>query len=103
MARGRFFAAADVTAYAPVVVLGETVASALFPDGENTVGQWILSGKLPLQVVGVLSPKDENNWGRDQDDLAILPIHTVQQRQTRQCHHPSVLVTLAHFPRLACL
>lgn len=99
-ASGRFFDARDVADYAPVVVLGETVAKALFPDGADPVGQWILTPNLPLQVVGVLSPKGATNWGSDRDDVAMVPITTGQLRLIGQRHLRSVSIKVADVARI---
>src|SRR5690606_22968416 len=54
MAEGGFFTEADLNGYAPVIVLGQTVVEALFPDGDSPVGQYVLAGNIPFEVVGVL-------------------------------------------------
>jgi putative ABC transport system permease protein len=75
---GRFITAADERAAAPVVVLGPDTASELF-DNADPVGQFVADGGTRLQVVGVLesvsSSEDTSN-----DDLAIVPLSTYQQR-----------------------
>src|SRR3546814_5876427 len=57
MADGAFFSQADLNGYAPVVVLGRTVASNLFPDGASSIGSYVLIGNIPFEVIGVLEPK----------------------------------------------
>lgn len=73
---GVFFTATDVREYAPVVLLGKTVAGALFPDGANPVGRYVLIKNVPFQVIGVMSAKGATSWGRDQDDVAFVPLTT---------------------------
>ncbi|MBC7323536.1 MAG: FtsX-like permease family protein, partial [Acetomicrobium sp.] len=34
----------------------------------------------PFQVIGVLEPKGESSWGRDQDDVVMVPVTTAQKR-----------------------
>ena len=79
LAKGSFFSDAEVRTGARVAVLGKTVADRLFP-GIEPVGQTIRIRNLPFQVVGVLGPKGQNQWGRDQDDTMILPYTTVQRK-----------------------
>ncbi|MGQ9425678.1 MacB family efflux pump subunit [Gilvimarinus sp. F26214L] len=76
MARGTFINQNDVNSYAPVVVLGDTVARNLFPDGENPVGHYVLVGNIPFEVVGVLAAKGANAFGSDQDNVALVPLST---------------------------
>jgi len=79
LAKGSFFTDAEVRTAARVAVLGKTVADQLFA-GLDPVGQTIRIRNLPFQVVGVLVPKGQNQWGRDQDDTMVLPYTTVQRK-----------------------
>jgi len=76
MAAGGFLTADDVRGYAPVIVLGRTVARNLFPDGEDPVGRYVLVRNVPMQVIGVLAPKGATPFGNDQDDMAVVPLTT---------------------------
>ncbi|MBI1182049.1 MAG: MacB family efflux pump subunit [Alphaproteobacteria bacterium] len=73
---GTFFTAEDLQSYAPVTVLGSTVVKNLFPDGEEPVGQYIMVGNVPFQVIGVLATKGATTFGTDMDDIALIPITT---------------------------
>jgi len=77
---GVFFSADQVAHYAQVVTLGQTVAKNLFPSGTNPLGQYILIGKSPFLVIGVLSSKGMNSRGDDQDNAAWLPYTTAGMR-----------------------
>ncbi|NNF28378.1 MAG: FtsX-like permease family protein [Gemmatimonadetes bacterium] len=76
---GVFFEQADVRALRKVVLLGATVADALFPDGD-AVGQQIRVRDVPVTVVGVLNRKGQTSEGSDQDDVVLAPYTTVQSR-----------------------
>ena len=76
MGEGVFVSQDDVDTYAPVMVLGSTVARNLFPDAASPVGLYVLVGKVPFQVVGVLASKGANAFGADMDDVAIIPLST---------------------------
>lgn len=73
---GYFFTVRDVESYAPVMVLGKTVANNFFPNGEDPIGKYILVGNIPFQVIGVLKSKGAAPWGGDQDDSVYIPITT---------------------------
>ncbi len=74
--KGYFFTVRDVESYAPVMVLGKTVANNFFPNGEDPIGKYILVGNIPFQVIGVLKSKGAAPWGGDQDDSVYIPITT---------------------------
>jgi len=80
MAVGGFITEDDVSSYAPVIVLGETVVKDLFPEGGNPVGKYVLVKNVPFQVIGVLSPKGATPFGSDQDDIALVPLTTGYMR-----------------------
>ena len=77
---GTFFSKADTDSYAPVVVIGQTIKTNLFPDGENPVGKYILVQNIPFEVIGVLEGKGASSFGSDQDDVAIVPLSTGYMR-----------------------
>jgi len=76
---GVFFEPSDVRALRKVVVLGATVADALFPNGD-AVGQQLRVRDIPVTVVGVLETKGQTSEGSDQDDVVLAPYTTVQSR-----------------------
>ena len=76
VAEGQFFNADDMRQYAPVVVLGRTVAKTLFPDGGEAVGKYVLLRNVPFLVIGVMTEKGASPNGSDQDDVIFLPINT---------------------------
>lgn len=78
--KGDMFTEADVKTSAKVCVIGQTVADALFTNGEDPVGQNIRFNKIPMKVIGVLESKGTNTMGMDQDDLILAPYTTVQKR-----------------------
>lgn len=77
---GSMFTDAEVKSAAKVVLIGQTVADNIFPDGEDPVGQMIRFNKIPFKVIGLLEEKGENTFGQDQDDVVIAPYTTVQKR-----------------------
>ncbi len=77
---GRMISESDVEAAASVIVLGPTVATRLFGD-LDPVGQTVRANRVLLTVVGVLQSKG-SSFGRDNDDIALVPITTARQRFT---------------------
>ncbi len=79
IAQGSFFDDSQVKAAARVAVLGNTVWQELFA-GSDPVGQTIRVKNLSFQVIGTFKAKGYNTWGRDQDDIIIVPYTTVQKK-----------------------
>ena len=96
---GTFFSAEDEARYATVAVLGQTVARALFPDGD-AVGEFILVNNIPFQVVGVMTPKGATPWGQDQDDIVFMPFTTASLRITGQRFLRNVTVAVEDVARI---
>jgi putative ABC transport system permease protein len=77
---GNEFTDKDIATESKVCLLGQTVVSNLFPNGENPVGKYIRFVQIPFLVIGVLSPKGANAFGQDQDDVILAPYTSVQKR-----------------------
>ncbi|MCW5680085.1 MAG: MacB family efflux pump subunit [Xanthobacteraceae bacterium] len=96
VAQGSFISDDDVKGYAPVVVLGQTVVNALFPDGENPVGRYLLVRNVPFEIVGVLSARGATPWGQDQDDVVVMPLSTGYMRVFGKRYLQSITVLVAN-------
>ena len=79
MESGVFFDNTDIKGMRKVAVLGSTVASNLFPNGD-AVGQQLRVRDVPVMIIGVLASKGQTADGADQDDVVLLPYTTVQSR-----------------------
>jgi putative ABC transport system permease protein len=75
--QGRFLSPQDLQQDAAVVVLGSSTAQELFNG--SPLGQTVTAGGVPLTVIGVLASSGTSG-GTSQDDLAVVPITTAQQR-----------------------
>jgi macrolide transport system ATP-binding/permease protein len=75
LAEGTFFNRTDLDGYAPVAVLGATVAQNLFPRGDP-IGRYVLIQNVPFEVIGVLTAKGASAGGQNQDDVAVIPVTT---------------------------
>ena len=76
---GMWFGVADVRSARKVCLIGQTVATELFPD-QDPVGQQIIIRDVPFNIIGVLAAKGQTADGNDQDDCLIAPYSTVQKR-----------------------
>jgi putative ABC transport system permease protein len=90
VSEGEMFSEEDILDAAKVCVVGKTIVDNLFTNGENPVGQVIRFGKIPFQIVGVLTSKGYNTMGMDQDDLILAPYTTIQKRVLAVTHLQSI-------------
>jgi len=61
------------------VVLGQVAKKELF-GSEDPVGKTVRIKNLPFTVVGVAAGKGQSLSGRDQDDVAFVPLTTAQSK-----------------------
>lgn len=100
VARGTFFSDEDEENYATVAVLGQTVAEALFPGGEDPLGKHVLVNNLLFQVIGVMAPKGASPNGQDQDDVIFVPYATSSLRLSGQRFLRNVTVAVEDVARI---
>jgi len=74
---GRFLSEGDLAANARVVVLGQSVARELFPDGRDPIDQIVRVNQMPYRVIGILEKKGGSLFG-DVDDQVVIPLSTSQ-------------------------
>jgi len=79
LASGHLFSTNDVRAASRVAILGQTVARNLF-GAANPIGKSIRIMNNPFRVIGLLHAKGQSLTGRDQDDIAYVPITTAQTK-----------------------
>jgi len=81
IAQGSAFTAQDNTNSNNVAILGQTVVSSLFPNGQSPIGQTIRIRNVPFTVIGTLASKGTSAGpGGDQDDTVLIPFQTGQVR-----------------------
>ncbi|MGC4029862.1 MAG: MacB family efflux pump subunit [Steroidobacteraceae bacterium] len=100
LASGSFFTDQDEAEYATVAVLGKTVVDALFTNGENPLGKYVLVNNLIFQVIGVMGPKGASPNGQDQDDVVFVPYQTSQLRLSGQRFLRNVTVAVEDVKRI---
>jgi putative ABC transport system permease protein len=76
--QGRFFNESESNSGSPVVVLGNTVAETLFPNGDAIGSSIRMYGKR-LTVIGVLEKAGSVNVGGSSDMKALIPVNFIRQ------------------------
>jgi putative ABC transport system permease protein len=79
VAQGRDFTAEDIRNGARVALLGITVAGKLF-GSDDPLGQTIRIRDVTFTIVGILEQKGQSGFGRDQDDMILLPMTAARGR-----------------------
>jgi len=79
ISEGRAFEPREIRSGAKVILLGATVADALFGES-RAVGQTVRVGTVPFQVVGLLARKGQTMANQDQDDIVMVPLAAARTR-----------------------
>jgi putative ABC transport system permease protein len=98
---GRFFTQSETDGAAKVVVLGQTVVSALFPDGSSPIGRTVLIKNVPFTVIGTMIAKGQSGGGQDQDDTALIPYTSALERLTGGTSIGSLMVSAVDSDHIA--
>jgi macrolide transport system ATP-binding/permease protein len=75
LAEGVFFTDEDSERIASVAVLGSEARADLFPNGQDPLGEYILIGNIPFQVIGILTSKGAQGFNNP-DDSIYIPFKT---------------------------
>ena len=79
LSEGRFFDEDEDKGLRRVAVIGKTVVENIFGK-QDPLGKIIYIGKVPFEIIGVLSPKGLDLYGADQDDQIFIPVKTALRR-----------------------
>ncbi|WP_343652005.1 MacB family efflux pump subunit [Herbaspirillum sp.] len=100
LARGAFFTAEDERELASVAVLGHRLARELMPEVPDPVGQMVLIGSSPFQVIGVMSEKGALSGDRDEDNLLLMPFSTAGAKVFGQREPTYTVMAVADIGRI---
>ncbi|MFK3721607.1 MacB family efflux pump subunit [Pseudomonas fulva] len=70
---GSFFSRADEAGAAAVAVIGQKVREKMLGDHANPIGQYLLIGNVPFQVIGILAGKGASSGDQDSDGRIVVP------------------------------
>ena len=94
LANGQAFDASGVRRQTQEAVIDPATAKALFPAGENPVGEVIFLGSVPVRVVGVTAPQESAFMASDNLNVWV-PYTTVMRRMLGQRHLRSITVRIS--------
>ena len=93
LADGREFTTEEQVAGAGVCMIGETVRRELF-GSQTAIGAFIRVKQISCEVIGLLGEKGQGAFGNDQDDVVLMPLHTLQRRITGNTRVNTLLVSM---------
>ncbi len=93
LADGREFTTEEQVAGAGVCLIGETVRRELF-GSQMAIGASIRVKQISCEVIGLLGEKGQGAFGNDQDDVVLMPLHTLQRRITGNTRVNTLLVSM---------
>lgn len=76
LARGVYYTRDDSDTYATVAVLGSAVYEQLFPTGADPLGEYLLVGNTPFQIIGVMT----RNADDERNEAVYVPVKSAALR-----------------------
>ncbi|MBH3413877.1 MacB family efflux pump subunit [Pseudomonas putida] len=70
---GAFFTDADEASGAAVAVIGQKVREKMLEPDRDPLGQYLLIGNVPFQVIGILAGKGASSGDQDADGRIVVP------------------------------
>ena len=100
IAQGRYYTAAEDTDLAPLVVLGHKAARIFFPEVDSPLGQQLLIGNSPFEVIGVMQERGADSAAQDYDDMVFIPYQAARARVYQAQTQPDYVVIEARDSRV---
>ncbi|WP_396956142.1 MacB family efflux pump subunit [Nitrosomonas sp.] len=92
VAQGRFFTEAEDRELAPVVILGHKTYRDFFPHLSDPVGQYLLIGTSPFEVIGVMAERGAESGSQNYDDMVFIPYRAGRARVYQTQEQPDYVV-----------
>lgn len=84
MSEGRFISEIDDQHRREVIVIGQTIAEALFPHQSQIIGRQVMMSGKPYEIIGVLEKKKTSFLGESFDDNNMfIPFRTLRKLSPR--------------------
>ena len=91
---GRVFDESEISSGKSSCLIGTTIVKQLFPD-ENPIGASIRLKNITCNVIGILKSKGASAFGRDQDEIVIVPLKMYQQKIKGNKDVSSILISIS--------
>lgn len=91
VAQGRSYTEAEDRDLAPLVVLGAKARAHYFGDAD-VLGEQLLIGSAPFEVIGVMAERGADSGAQDYDDMVFIPYQTGRARVYQAQTQPDYVV-----------
>lgn len=91
VAEGRYYSAQEDNSLAPVVVLGAAMRKRFFGD-KSPVGELLLIGNSPFEVIGVMEERGADSGAQSYDDMVFIPYRAGRARVYQAQTQPDYVV-----------
>lgn len=91
---GRFFEDNELNSGKTSCIIGTTIVKELYSDNENAVGSTLRLKDFSCNVIGVLKSKGAATFGRDQDEIVIVPLKMFQRKIKGNKDVSSILISI---------
>ena len=91
VAEGRYYTAQEDQSLAPVVVLGAAMRKRFFGD-KSPVGELLLIGNSPFEVIGVMEERGADSGAQSYDDMVFIPYRAGRARVYQAQTQPDYVV-----------
>lgn len=92
IALGRYYNEAEDRDLAPLAVLGHKAKAHFFPDMPNPLGQQLLIGTSPFEVIGVMAERGADSGAQNYDDMVFIPYKAGRARVYQVQTQPDYVV-----------
>ncbi|MBN1410766.1 MAG: ABC transporter permease [Spirochaetales bacterium] len=92
LSSGAFFQDTDVAGSRSLAVAGQTIVNELMPY-EDPLGKQIRIANIPFTIIGVLESKGSSGFGRDEDDMILIPYTTAMNKLTGTTYLRSIYIS----------
>ncbi|PLY05196.1 MAG: multidrug ABC transporter substrate-binding protein [Arcobacter sp.] len=93
LSSGRYFEQNELNSGKSSCILGSTIVKQLF-NGLNPVGERMRLKNFSCNVIGVLESKGASTFGRDQDEIVIVPLTMLQRKIQGNKDVKSILISI---------
>ena len=94
VAHGRYYSGVEDRALAPVVVLGSKARDHFFGN-TDPLGQQLLIGNSPFEVIGVMTERGADSGAQDYDNMVFIPYQAGRARVYQAQTQPDYVVVEA--------
>ena len=94
LAEGRNFDETELNSGKTSCILGTSIVKQLYADDESVIGTTIRLKNFSCNVIGVLKSKGASAFGRDQDEIVVVPLKMYQRKIKGNNDVASVLISI---------